>query len=374
MGMIYDESAECWRLDLPCRINGKPTHLKDTVYGPKRKTQAEAMTKWLELNNRARDPAGAITFGEDCDKYIKENPRIGQGIVSIVNHLKSGLGTTKRRDFEPKFKEWIDIQEKRNVMKWRRKDGELKLCDTGKPISKSTIQAYKRYAKLIARENGYGEAFKDIKVGRRIVRRRPIEVWEMLKLEETIQKHFAWFFPAFDFARTNPIRPEDQFSLTVEKHYKNGKIVYAPQKTFEDTGLMAYPIIWEHQQAFFDSVVSGLIFCRPDGVTLMESENSRYYDFIWGKILNKAGLSDIRFYDLKHHAVSFMRSRGVEDWRIVKAAGWSSAEMLYDYDPDNTAMIDKYDSTLNKVANCSTESSTEIEKPLILLGETGENY
>lgn len=373
MGMYYDEAGQCWRLDFVARVDGlkSPKHFKDTIHGPKRATQAEAMQRWLELHQAAKNPASSLKFGDDCDRYIRDNPNLKQGIRSIIEHLKSGLGDVKRSQFKTEFKNWIDLQSKRNVMKWKRVDGELKLCDTGKPLSPATIQSYKRYAKLIARANGYGDAFEGIKIGRRVVRRRPIEPFEMLQLEAVIQEFFPWFYPAFDFARTNPIRPEDQFSLTVEEHFKNNKIKYPPQKTFPKTGLMAHPIIWEHQKQRFENLVSGYFFSRPDG---SEMHTNQYYDYIWGKILKKANLKNIQFYDLRHHAVAWMRSQGIEDWRIVKAAGWSSMAMLYDYDPDNSMLIDEYDKGLNNVAKCSPFCSAEETKPLKTLNDIDETY
>lgn len=392
MGMQYDEKAGCWRLDLPCRINGKPTHLKDSVYGPRRQTQAEAMQRWLDLNTRAKDPAGSLTFGEDCDRYIKENPRIGQGIRSIIGHLKTGMGTTKRRDFGPRFEEWIKLQEKRKVRKFIRRDMigldknerrrhrrmhpgvKPEWVEIDKPVSPSTIQSYKRYAKIIARANGYGEAFKNVTIGKRSIRRRPVEAWEMLQLEDVILKNFSWFFPAFDFARRNPIRPEDQFNLTVEDHVKSGKIIYAPKKTYSKTGLMAYPIMWPELQPWFENLTSGLLFPGPDKKPMMSGTN-RYYDYIWGKICEKAKVKNLQYYDLRHHAVALSRSRGVKDWRIIKAAGWSGPEMIADYDPDNRGLIDEYDSTLLKlVGNCSTGSSTENKKTPESLGFSNESY
>jgi integrase len=81
----------------------------------------------------------------------------------------------------------------------------------------------------------------------------------------------------------------------------------------------------------------------------------KYYQSVWRKIRKDAGLPDIRFYDLRHHAVAWMRSRGVEDWRIVSAAGWSGTEMLTGYDPDNARLIERYDR--ERVAGCSTGCS-----------------
>ncbi|MDR0306386.1 MAG: hypothetical protein LBI42_06050 [Chitinispirillales bacterium] len=96
------------------------------------------------------------------------------------------------------------------------------------------------------------------------------------------------------------------------------------------------------------------MFPRPDGSGMVGK--GEYYRFVWDSIWINAGVSDIQFYDLRHHAVAWMRSQGIEDWRIVSAAGWSGMDMITDYDPDNTHLIEHYDRT--RVAKCSTNCST----------------
>ena len=359
MGMVYDEKKKCWKLRRPYRVAGEknPRALKATIHGAKRATQAEAMRKWLEFEEQIRNPKGSLTFKDDVEKYIADNPQLKKNILSIINHVKANAGDFHIEGFADQFVSWIEKEKKRTVR------------DTDRVISKSTIQAYQRYTKLILRHCGHGEAFEGIRIGKRVIRRRPIEPWEMLKLEEVIHSDYPWFYPAFDFARTNPIRPEDQFSLTVEGHFKNSRLVYAPIKTYSKTGLSAYPIIWDHQKQFFDTQVTGLIFARPDGASMMGGD--RYYDFIWGRIRDKAGIKDLQFYDLRHHAVAWMRSHGVEDWRIVKAAGWSSTQMLVEYDPDNRHLIDEYDKSLKTVDNCSPACSSESTKVAQTVSKTG---
>lgn len=357
VGMYYDEPRQCWRLNYPCRINGKATHLKATVPGPKsRRTQMEAMRKLIEMQDRAQGPLGSLKFKDVVDKWLESNKHLRRGILTTVNHIRNGLGGKKLHGFKEEFLKWIAAEEKREVTVWRREKGKLKLCGTGKRLSRGTVQAYKRYVKVMLRFCGHGALFDGITIGRRVIRRRPLEPWEMLRLEESCRKLFPWFYPAFDFARCNPIRPEDQFALTVEEHLKGGRLIYAPKKTYPKTGLMAYPIRWEHQTPWYESLVSGPLFPRPGGGSMFGK--SCYYRWIWNKIRLDAELPDVQFYDLRHHAVGWMRSCGIEDWRIAKAAGWASTEMLVDYDPDNRHLINEYDKAQDGVVACSTDCST----------------
>ena len=356
MGMYYDEAKQCWRLDYACRIDGKPTHLKATVFGAKRATQPAAMQKWLELREKAIKPEGSLKFGEATEKYLQENPNIENNVLATINYLKSSLGNVKFNNFRGVFEKWIAAESKRSVRRWKRVGAELKLCDTGKKLSVSTIRSYMRYAKIIARASGQGDAFDGITIGKSVVRRRALKPFEMLQLEEACNQLYPWFYPAFDFARCNPIRPEDQFTLTVGDHVDGNRIVYAPRKTYKRTGLLAYPITWEHQREWLGGLKSGLVFPRPNGEGMFAG--GKYYQFIWDKIRRAAGLPDVQYYDLKHHAVAWMRSCGIDDWRIAKAAGWASTEMLADYDPDNRHLIEEYDRQRVGVADSSTICST----------------
>jgi integrase len=352
MGMRYDRAKKCWRLDYPCRVNGMPTHLKDVVHGDMRATQNEAMHRYLALADRAKTLTRSLKFKEAIDQYLADNPSMPGNAIRIINFLRREIGNASLSDFKNTFSAWARKQSKRNIMRWRRVDGKMELCDTGKPISPATVQAYMRYAKAVLRAGGHGDAFSGITIGRRAVRRRAIEPWEMLALEESCMRLFPWFYPAFDFARCNPIRPEDLFALTVEDHVKADdhgglRIVYAPKKTYRKTGKLARPLVWEHQKAWYGSLTRGLLFPRPGGGSMGD-----YYRFVWRKIRKDGGLPDIQFYDLRHHAVAWMRSRGVDDWRIASAAGWSGTQMIADYDPDNAHLISKYDR--ENVAKCST--------------------
>jgi len=56
-----------------------------------------------------------------------------------------------------------------------------------------------------------------------------------------------------------------------------------------------------------------------------------YYDGYWYSICKKAGVKDIRFYDWKHHAVFFLRSKGFYDWLILRIGG-ATRDILEVYD------------------------------------------
>jgi len=341
MGMRYDKVAEAWRLDYPCRIGGRATHLKDTVYGPRREMQAAAMRRWLELEEQINDPDRSLKFETDITQYLSSHV-LQPNITRIINAVRAGLGNVKLNELQKAGEEWIRQQECRVSKK------------TKKRLSPATLQCYKRYIKAILSYCGHSEHWPEIKIGRSIVRRRPIDIDEMIRLEDAVMGLYPWFYPAFDFARTCPIRPEDQFLLSV-KHVSVDKVPIEVKYQPKKTGTWAYPIIQPHQESYFRSK-EDLIFCRPDGSSLYTASSS-YYDFIWGKVCAAANVEGLRYYDLRHNAVALLRSQGVEDWRIVKAAGWAGPEMLKVYDPDNEHLIREYDRRF--AHSCSTDVAPE---------------
>jgi integrase len=364
MGINYVNG--CWHVDVGYRVGDKVRSCTGRVRGGKRETKPEAKRLLQELKERARMLAGGIasvpapqivappqpnvqtihpvqqpaktssmTFGDGVDKYITKNPQAKDDIRSTLNYLSSELGDFELDEsFQEKYLKFLGEQRIRKVQRWKKVDGELKLVDTDTYLSKASVQVYMRYVKAILRLSGYGNLIEGITVGKTKARRRPISPNEMERLEKTITDSHRWFYPAFDFSRKNPIRPQDLFRLTAEEHIKDGRIIYTPSKT-EKTGLSAYPIVFKEMRNWFDNLPkSGLLFTLNGNVS---------YESIWRKIRKEANLPDIQFYDLRHHAVAFMRSKGIEDWRIARAAGWSGTEMLQHYDPNNEFLIAEYD-------------------------------
>jgi len=345
MGIRYDEKRKAWLLDYAVRRNGKPVHLRATIKGSRRQTQKIAFEAWCQLEEQAKNPLGSLTFAQDVEKYMEAHPGLRANNLRVIAYLVRSIGHVKRKDLRPAFEQWIEEESSRGIRKLRRVDGELMTVELDRPISAATVQAYTRIAKAIC-----PDVLKGIKVGSAIARHRPIEPWEMLELERVISERFQWFYSAFDFARKNPVRPRDQFGLTGDHVTREPlTVTYLPAKT-KKTRRKAYPIIWPGQEAIFNRSERGvLIFPRPDGGSMLEGHP--YYSWVWSQICKRAGVSGLAYYDLRHHAVAWMRGQGLQDWRIQRAAGWSSAAMLEHYDPDNEYEIRRYDTSLLRSQN-----------------------
>jgi integrase len=367
-----------WKVDVPYRKpDGTTSRLKATVEG----TRQEAEAKEMELKAKARGEtvvngneqierlenmilnlsnqlaqksveqpvpvttANSLKFSEVVDKYIaKQSKTITKDIEITLLFLKRELGKEcVDGHFKDKFLEWLETQKNREIQRYRVEDGKKIYYSTGKKLSAGTIQWYVRYTSVMLNSSKLGRFFEGVVIGKPVVRRRAISDSEMEKLEKSCLKLFPWFFPAFDFARKCPIRPSDQFVLNVEEHVIDGEISYKPRKTYNKTGLMAFPILYdEGVKEYVKSVNGGLLFPRPDSnKTLLDA--GKYYQTVWKKIRADAGLADISFYDLRHHAVTYLRSRNVSDWRIIKACGYADGEMLAVYDTNNPDLIRDYD-------------------------------
>jgi hypothetical protein len=368
------------------RLVGKGTRWQ--TYGGKVKRPIRTEEHARSLGQQWRDEVlsgsweeRSLTFGRDCDTYLVDND-LQPCIRNIVTYLKKECGAFPLSDFQKLFRVWIKLEAKRDVRRWKKVDGFLSLEDTGKRLSPTTIQAYRRYTKLILTHSGHSDSYpadKDLKVGKAEKRRRPITPDEMLKLEETIGNKYPWFFKAFDAARKSPVRPEDQFAFLYSRHFikveipkLSIKIRYENQKT----GTWAQPIIWPEQvdSLLNPEIESDFIYPWKDGTSCFpgcdledEYSTNRRYNRLFRSVCRLQGIRDLRFYDLRHNAVAYCRSKGVEDWRIIKAAGWTSGEMLEVYDPDNESLIDDYDTSIFRKP--STGESTGIGSVALQVGE-----
>lgn len=208
--------------------------------------------------------------------------------------------------------------------------------------SEATIQSWIRYTKAICSLSDVTLP-KSIKVGKAVRRCRSLKDEEIQALRVATIEYYPWFYFALDFALKNPIRPEDQFNLTGDCVQKipTLSISYPNKKT----GRTAYPITWPEHVGFLEAAEPGKLLFNGSFTVKSLFHNNRYY-VIFKRICRLAGVRDATWYDLRHHAVAYCRSVGVEDWRIQKIPGWASMAMLNHYDPDNQHLIHNYDKLL----------------------------
>ena len=323
------------------RVFPAGTELEDAIRARKH------LVKELKAPNAPEDfTRDSLTFHTYVELYRANAGEHAQ--TSVVSDLDRELGHLPIPLIEDAWEAFIGRQEHRNRMVWRRVAGELKLCDTGKPLSASTIKAYKRYFRAICGAAMLKTAPKAIRlsendnpaagivVGKADNRRRPLLPKEREAIIETAEKYYPWFVPAIQFALTMPIRPGDQCSLRGDMIDEvHCQIPYLPQKTAK-TGTWAYPLILPHLRTYIMGRVGDtecpFIFHSIDEAGRRVQLTYSRLSSAWVTILEKAGLSDIRFYDCRHDAVNYCLNAGFTARDVMAFAGWNSAEMVDGYD------------------------------------------
>lgn len=283
---------------------------------------------------------------------------------SIVNRLIADLGKREvDHNLETHFEDFIALVSREKVKRWKKLNGALTLDETEKPVSSSTVQAYKRYHKAIInfakgpdcppeyRIKPDAVNTRLIRIGRTKPRMRPIEESERNKYLSEALKYGEWFYNLVQFARSMPIRPEDQINLLTSEIQANWHIPYLPGKT-KRTGKIARPRILNHMRDFAQSrrIDSDCpyLFYRPGFERNGEDTGTHYkisyhtLNSVHNTVCRRAEIKNLQLYDWRHDAVNYLLSLGFSKTQIMEFAGWSSPTMVEHYnagDPERLAEI-----------------------------------
>lgn len=311
------------------------------------------------------DP-GSLKFAAMVAHYRKGR---GQHVYSsIVADLERSLGNSTLEGLEDDFSDFLKEQQGRKLNRevWVKPEDSWEKKPATRTISESTIKAYKRYFRAIVnaaikapRSSGitipqdprtglvYNPA-RSVVVGKPERRHRPPLDWEVEKLVEVIGNEDPEFLPAFNFARTMPIRRRDQFErlLWANVDQVNLQIQYKPMKTENEetsSGATAYPLILPHMREFILSRIGDeecpTIFWRWGSKSLQENPRKRYpvgdFKKRWERWLRKAGVQDLRWNDLRHDATDYLLSLDLTKREVMVCAGWTTEQMVDWYDTRN---------------------------------------
>lgn len=316
-----------------------------------------------ELKGAPIIPERSLTFHKYIELYRDNAGPHARN--SIVDHIDREIGHLSIPEIENAWDSFIIRQEHRNRSVYRRINGKLKLVDTGKPLSPATVKAYKRYFKAIcgyAMSRSVPKAVRlsedpsaGTKIGKAEKRRRPLSPREREAIHKAAQQLYPWIVPVIQFASTMPIRPEDQCALTADMIDEvHSQIPYLPNKT-RKTGTYAYPIILPHLREYILGRIGdaecSTIFYSVDETGRRVPLTYWRINSAWKMIRKKAGTPGIRFYDLRHDAVSYCLNAGFTTRDVMAFAGWNSAEMVDGYDTrDRIRLADRAREIINSGA------------------------
>jgi integrase len=361
------KGIECWYIDVTVwvakpEMNGGRKQKRRNRYIPLSDcpTRAQAnnlANQWiqeLEIESKGKTNDYSIPTYRQCAEYYLQSHSYHHSIMRVAEDLGDEPADDK---FHDKFECWLSDVKDTEKRVWKRVDGEMKLEKIqGSCITASTLKTYSRYAKAVLNfcakkkvisENPLGT----LRVGKSNSRKRPLTEDEEKKIFAVIDKEYPWFRFPVQFSLSNPIRPQDLFTLKQSVHFdkKTNAITYTPQKTIGRTNepMVATPIITEelipHLENLPNPAEIDFLCWRPGYKRNGEDPQKKYpitnYRGIWDKICEKADVHNLHMYDLRHCSVSNLRRKGLQDWMIMKAGGWASLETMDGYDVTDHKMF-----------------------------------
>jgi integrase len=157
--------------------------------------------------------------------------------------------------------------------------------------------------------------------------------------------------------RRSSINPERN-TITVKETVVDvkGVVSFGPPKTKTSVRTVTIPrsIMGElvaHMEAYTGESAESLVFTGERGVVVRRSWFYRYY---WSPATAKAGLSGLRFHDLRHTFVALWIHAGRNAKEVSRAAGHSSVAFTLDryghlYDTDSDSLADELDTLLGHI-------------------------
>jgi integrase len=159
----------------------------------------------------------------------------------------------------------------------------------------------------------------------------------------------------------------------------NGKVSIGPPKTKSSVRVVTIPRsvmaeIVSHMNSYTGEGADALVFTGKRGNCIQRHWFSRYY---WTPATNAAGLTGLRFHDLRHTFVALWVSLGRNPKEVSKAAGHSSVAFTLDryghlYDTDSDSLADELDIMLGLTRTHEAPAGLLLTpaQPLLLTGST----
>jgi len=132
------------------------------------------------------------------------------------------------------------------------------------------------------------------------------------------------------FAVSTGLRRGNVFGLRWEMITMRGSLAYAtfPQMVMKNGRPFSTPLTATAQSVLRTQMGKHpeLVFLRADGQPLQDVPTK-----LWKKALSDAGLTDLRWHDLRHTWASWLRQAGVSLDRLKELGGWQDDEMVQRY-------------------------------------------
>lgn len=176
--------------------------------------------------------------------------------------------------------------------------------------------------------------------------------------------------------RVSIIPERNQIAVKETVTQVRGKVAFGPPKTKTSVRMVTIPrsIMAElvtHMDTYTPSGLDALVFTGQRGVVLQRSWFFRSY---WLPATTAAGLTGLRFHDLRHTFVALWVSLGRNAKEVSKAAGHSSVAFTLDryghlYETDSDSLADELDTMLGLTR--TQDVSSEPQNPGLIRTHEG---
>lgn len=332
-----------WSYTVSVRIKGSPTVSKTF----KRKTDAQEWANKTETAvrdniNFPKRKAQKFTISEIIDKYIKfelpkKNKKIQKDFLKALNWYKKEIGSlylsgiTAAKLVECREK----LTQKPKEIPMRNKESKV----TDKKISPATVNRYMTYMRIV-----FAYCVNDLdiidlnpmakvkKLSEDNARKRCLEDKEITKLLEACLKADYELYLCVLIALLTGARKSEILQLTWETVDLENKMFYfMDTKNGTDRGAPMHEFIYNELKKFKDenkvrSLKNDYLFKTADG-----KQKESLIGKLFPKIVNKCGITDFKFHDLRHTAASWQAMSGISQPITQKTLGHKSPAMTNRY-------------------------------------------
>lgn len=310
-----------YRLDVRARVGGIPKRKIETVTGSKREARERYFVLLAELKAGGKTIATAKTFGDLLARYkVNRGGEIPRSESAVYKAVERDLGAVTLRALPDALESYA---------------GLLRASpspDSGKRLAGGSIN--RRRALIAATLNlavelGIMEKSPLKKAlfpkQKEVPRDRYLSLPDELNLLNTLEREAPHLLPLTRFALQCPARKAELVGMRLEDlDMVNKRIRVRNGTTKSDRG--CWKPIPPDMLTYFLSLPSGCVWL------FYRAENGAFHplgDFkkAWRRCLMLAGVTDFRFHDTRHMAVTRMADRGVPERQIMEVAGWKTNMM-----------------------------------------------
>ncbi len=362
-----------WDIDVAIKVNGKQLRrLRRSWKGSERaalKLQHEFLKEVQRIADLETSKNEIIedqypTFNKVIEDYVKiRKPSDFTSYNRIINDMSAVLTDPKSiktfvfggiNEKGEQIEAYIKKLEKMKACRFNGYGMSGSIVETNRLLSQNTKNKIYRAIKAVciwAHEQGIinsNPITQKVK-WKEVPRNRTLSDDELDKLYKVIEKEYPHYLPIYLHSIRNPSRISDLRRLTkTNLNMHNKTIQFITNKKKIPVTQFIYPELEDH----FSNIPEQCpyLFYRP-----VETENGKIFEPIgnfkkaWSRAKQLAGIKNLRWHDLRHHALTWLLTKmNLRTHHVMNIGGWSSRQIIEVYhNADHEASIAEAQQFLN---------------------------